>query len=125
MEEFGCLSVEKYRERVSVLRYSIAFSGAASAFLVKARVDLGFALGGKCLLHWTLFCWGMAIVTGFLAYVLSYREVWYHQREGRDGSHWHRTLRAIEVGLVYVSLTLHVFLMIGSNVLTAIVFWRS
>lgn len=121
-ERVGQLSKEKYTERVNVIKYSITFAGAAVAFLVTAKTKLNFDIPQNTLKLMLAF-WGSAIFTGFLVYILSYREVWYHQRlnEGFRKS----LIPRVELSLLYFVLFAHPVLMIVSIAYTVVALWKA
>ena len=121
-EKIGQLGREKYAERVNVVKYSITFAGAAVAFLVTAKSELNFDISQSTLKLMLAF-WGSAIFTGFLVYILSYREVWYHPKL-KEGSLKARTLK-VESSLLYFFLYAHPVLMFLSIVYTVVALWNA
>lgn len=121
-EKIGQLSREKYAERVNVIKYSITFAGAAVAFLVTAKTKLDFDIS-QTTLKLMLAFWGSAIFTGFLVYILSYREVWYHHKlnEGLRK----KLIPKVELPLLYFVLFAHPVLMILSIGYTVIALWKA
>lgn len=116
------LSESKYKERVNVLKYSITFSGAAVAFLVSAKTQLGLQIPSG-LLRLTFLGWGITLVTGFLQYVLSYREAGYHQRLPM-GLH-RKIIPKIELVLLYIVMFVHPMAMFAALSLTVATFWKA
>jgi len=123
VEKRGRLSLEKYKERVKVIRYSVTFAGGAAAFLVTAKTELALEIEAH-LLKYSLLFWGATIFTGFLQYILSYREVWYDQRLPR-GALRKKLFFPVELALLYAVLALHPILMICSIVFTVFTLWRA
>lgn len=120
-ERPGQMGVDKYNERVKVLRYSIGFAGSAVAFLITAKTKLGLDFSME-LFKYILFLWGATIFTGFLAYILSYREVWYLQRLPIKGLR-RKFFFPIELTAHYIVITLHPLLMITSICLSVYSLW--
>lgn len=116
------LSESKYKERVSVLKYSITFSGAAVAFLVSAQNQLALQIPSD-LLRPTLLSWGITIVSGFLQYVLSYREAGYHQRLPMGLRK--RIIPKAELVLLYIVMFIQPLAMFASLALTVAALWKA
>jgi hypothetical protein len=116
------LSLERYKERVELYKYSITFAAAAVAFLVTAREKLNVNIDGRSLK--ILFAsWGAAIFTGFAVYVLSYREVWYYRLLPEKDKN--KPSEQIELFLIYAMMYLHVISMLFSVVFTTVSLWNS
>ena len=122
MEEIGQLSREKYAERVNVIKYSITFAGAAVAFLVTAKTKLNFDISQSTLKLMLAF-WGSAIFTGFLVYILSYREVWYHQKLTKGLRKL--IIPRVELSLLYFVLYAHPVLMFISIGYSVVALWQA
>ena len=111
---------EKYRERVNVLKFTIGFTGVAIGFLVslKSNTDLSFDISFFKL---TIILWCTSLIMGIVAYILSYREVWYFGILP-DKSLRKKILFPIEYVLVYIALVAHPVLIVIAVVCSLILF---
>jgi len=116
------LSQPRYKERVALIKYSITFSGAAVAFLVSAKTQLGLQISSD-LLRMTLLAWGITIVSGLLQYVFSYREAGYHQRLPMGLRK--KIIPKLELIVLYVVLFIHPVAMVLGLILTVIGLWNA
>lgn len=119
MSKISRLPQDKYAARVELLKYSITFAGAAVAFVITAIEKLSVRLE-PTKLKWLLASWGLVIFTGFVMYVLSYRETWYYPRIG-DRWSWAEKL---ERYTLYVALFMHPLLMLFAAGSTVYVLWK-
>jgi len=122
IEKTGQLSKEKYKERVAILTYSITFAGSAVAFLITAKEKLGVNISNFDLKIMLIF-WGVTVLTGFGEYILSYREVWYHQR--LPNGLRKQLIPKIELALLYLVMFIHPISMFAAIIYSIISLWRS
>lgn len=121
-EKIGQLSREKYEERAKVIKYSITFSGGAVAFLVTATTKWELSID-PLILKITLLLWGTTIFTGFMVYIFSYREVWYHQRLPKGLRK--KIMPIIELILLYIAMFIQAPALFFSVAFTAFGLWKA
>lgn len=110
----------KYRERVSLLRFTISLCGAVAAFLVTVSKDANIEFN-RAILSYTLLVWGISMTSGVGAYVLSYREIWYHPRLP-EKSIRKRYIAPVEFFFVYLFLVFHPLSLIVALIMTFVLF---
>jgi len=114
------LTPDKYKERATILQYSLTFSGAAVAFLVTAQTQLHI-LADPQTMKCPLLLWGVTIFLAFLAYVLSYRAIWSHPTLPR----FRKYIVPVELVSLDIVLFFHPLAFIGAIFSTFWVLWRA
>jgi hypothetical protein len=122
MAKIGQLSDNRYKERVALIKYSLTFSGAAAAFLISISTKQDSLLHLKDI-KFILLIWGVTIISGFLQYVLSYREVYYH-RHLMSGLR-KQIIPRVELFLLYIMMFVHPFAMLIGLIMTSIFLWSA
>lgn len=113
---------EKYQERSKIIKYSLNFSGIAVAFIITAKTNLDVHVDSQNLRIILLF-WGITIFSGYLAYILSYREVYYHHLLPIGLRR--KIFPILEILLLYITMIVQPIAMLISIGITAFHIWKA